>query len=44
MVRVKVDSDGIADMIKGIIINNDLYAYCTELADKYGRGCDTNSE
>ena len=44
MVRVKVESDGIADMIKGIVMNNDLYAYCAELADKYGTESDTNDE
>lgn len=35
MVRVSINSENIAHMIKGIVLNDELYEYCFELASKY---------
>lgn len=35
MVRVRIDSDGIENMVKAFVLNDELYAYCSVLADKY---------
>ena len=36
MVRVVIDTDDQGNIVKGIILNDELYAYCPELAEKYG--------
>ncbi len=36
MVRVSITSDPLVDMVRAMVINDDLYEYCKELAEVYG--------
>ncbi len=44
MVRVRIDSSNTLNLVYGIILNDDLFAYCPELAEKYGDDDDVNDK
>ena len=44
MVRVGVNSDGVAQIVKGIVLNDELYKICPDLAEKYGNNGEKDSK
>ena len=44
MVRVLVNSSGASHVVKGIVLNDELYKICPDLAEKYGNKGGKDSE